>query len=241
MVENIQRDKILGLYLCWPNMWKALHHHKRDDIINTTTQRPMHHDHWIWIQWLMLDVDSNHRSSELDFPLHDFACWGIVFVNIYTFAHIVTSTSATTTSISPYITLWPSTRYITIWRYCWHTKVMTTWSSAAFFTTCAWWRWRWRSRSRSRWWWWWWVFFWLWFFLRRRLDLNALDSSTSFAVYFFLDLFRTATHHSDCHRVCLLVICLVLDFYCSLINIINPQNLVTSFAFALNSFVGVAT
>ena len=27
-----------------------------------------HHDHWIWIQWLMLDVDSNHRSSETWFP-----------------------------------------------------------------------------------------------------------------------------------------------------------------------------
>ena len=102
---------------------------------------------------------------------------------------------------------------------------MTTWASAAFFTTCAWF-------------WFWfffWFFFWFWFFLRRRLDLNALDSSTSFAVYFFLDLFRRATHHSDCHCVFLLVICLVLDFYCSLINIINPQNLVTSFGNKNNS------
>jgi hypothetical protein len=56
-------------------------------------------------------------------------------------------------------------------------------------------------------------------------DLNARDSSTSFAVYFFLDLFRTATHHSDFHRVFLLVICLVLDFSCSLINIIKSTKL----------------
>ena len=110
---------------------------------------------------------------------------------------------------------------------------MTTWSSAAFFTTCAWW---WSSSSRSninnnsrsssrssrR-------------ISSRRWNLNALDSLTSFAVYFFLDLFRTATQHSDCHCVFLLVICLVLDFYCSLINIINPQNLVTSFGNKNNS------
>jgi len=135
---------------------------------------------------------------KFDFPLHDCA-WRrgiLVFTNICTSAH----TSATTTTISPYITLWPSTRYITIWRYCWHTKVIAFKSDI--------------DNSYS------------FLFCRLRLDdLNARDSSTSFAVYFFLDLFRTATHHSDFHRVFLLVICLVLDFSCSLINIIKSTKL----------------
>uniref|UniRef100_A0A6N2K245 Uncharacterized protein n=1 Tax=Salix viminalis TaxID=40686 RepID=A0A6N2K245_SALVM len=47
------------------------------------------------------------------------------------------------------------------------------------------------------------------------LDLNALDSFTSFKDYLFPDLFRTATKHSDGHCACLLVINLVLNFSCS--------------------------
>ncbi|KAJ6921587.1 hypothetical protein NC652_015490 [Populus alba x Populus x berolinensis] len=60
----------------------------------------------------------------------------------------------------------------------------------------------------------WWCCCWCFGFLWN-LDLNALDSFTSFIDYLFLDLFRTATYHSDGHCACLLVIYLVLNFSCS--------------------------
>lgn len=59
-------------------------------------------------------------------------------------------------------------------------------------------------------------FFWFfrllwWFRLFWHLDLNALDSLTSFAADLVLDLFRTAANHSDCHCACLRVIYLVVN------------------------------
>ena len=116
---------------------------------------------------------------------------------------------------------------------------MTPWATRpfiAFVTTCTsdrnvdfmfnwwwWWGWWWRRRRRR----------WRW-----RLDLNALDKSTSFAEYFSLDLFRRATHHNYCHCVFLLDIDLVLDFYCSLTPS-NPQNLATVFGNKNNSYMAL--
>jgi hypothetical protein len=69
--------------------------------------------------------------------------------------------------------------------------------------------------------------------LRGRYDLNAHNRSTTLAAYLLHNLFGTAAHHFDCHRVLLLVVYLVMYFSRSQNSTPHPQKKTQSFSFSL--------